>query len=341
MLAWFDGAKRPLPWRATRDPYAIWLSEVMAQQTRVETVIPYYEAFMAHYPTVHALAEAPLEEVLGHWSGLGYYRRARMLHTTAREVVARHGGTFPSTRAALAELPGVGPYTAGAVSSIAFGERAGAVDGNVVRVFARLFADPTDGRVSSGLAHFRARADALVDPERPGDWTQALMELGATLCTPREPRCPDCPLRLACAARAEGRVGELPRLSKKARPVPVALEALVLAVGDGVLLAERRPDGLFGGLLEPPLFSAASPLLDLASALGISLPEPIGSVEHTLSHRKFTVRVRSARIASATFEMPLPLGDAYVGLHRLAWPVPRASRLSTLARKILALALEN
>lgn len=340
LLAWFDRAKRPLPWRSTKDPYAIWLSEVMSQQTRVETVIPYYEKFLTEYPTVMHLADAPVEEVLGHWSGLGYYRRARMLHRTAQEVVARHGGVFPREKAALEELPGVGPYTAGAVASIAFDEPAGLVDGNVVRVFARLFDDDTDGRTPAGLAHFRDRAEALVPEERPGDWNQALMELGATVCTPREPRCLLCPVAAQCDGRAKGTAHALPRLSKKAKPVDAAFDALVVAGERRVLLAERKPDGLFGGLLEPPLFDAAPSLLEAAEAAKLDLLDPVGEVRHTLSHRKLAVAVH--RVDGELRRAPrLPLGDAYVSLHVVPWPLPDGARVSTLARKILALALET
>ena len=340
LLAWFDGAKRPLPWRSTKDPYAIWLSEVMSQQTRVETVIPYYEKFLKEYPTVLHLAEAPVEEVLGHWSGLGYYRRARMLHRTAQEVVARHGGLFPREKAGLEALPGIGPYTAGAVASIAFDEAASVVDGNVVRVFARLFDDDTDGRTPAGLAHFRDRADALVPTERPGDWNQALMELGATVCTPREPRCLLCPVASQCEGRAKGTAHALPRLSKKAKPVAAAFDALVVAGEGSVLLAERQAEGLFGGLLEPPLFDATPTLVEAAQAARLDLADPLGEVSHTLSHRKLSVAVH--RVDRPLRRAPkLLLGDAYVALHVVPWPLPDGTRVSTLARKILALALET
>jgi A/G-specific adenine glycosylase len=342
LLSWFDQVKRPLPWRATRDPYAIWLSEVMSQQTRVETVIPYYEKFLSYYPTVRHLAEAPVEEVLGHWSGLGYYRRARMLHRTAHEVVARHDAEFPPDRDALEALPGIGPYTAGAVASIAFDAQASVVDGNVVRVFARLFDDSTDARTPRGMSHFRARADALVVGDRPGDWNQALMELGATVCVPREPRCMLCPVASHCAGRERGTAAELPRLSKKAKPVPAAFDALVIAreaEGD-VWLAERKPEGLFGGLLEPPLFDVAPSLAEASHAAGLRVDAPLGVVAHTLSHRKLAVSVHRASLpslAAPVFVLP----EAYVALHRVPWPLPPGTRVSTLARKILALALET
>jgi len=340
LLAWFDATKRPLPWRATSDPYAIWMSEVMSQQTRVETVIPYYEKFLTAYPTVLALAEAPIDEVLGLWSGLGYYRRARMLHRTAQEVARRHDGAFPRKKAELEELPGIGPYTAGAVASIAFQEPAGLVDGNVIRVFARLFDDDTDGRTPAGLDHFRARADALVNQERPGDWNQALMELGATVCTPRDPRCLLCPVADPCQARAAGTALQLPRLTKKAKPVPTAFDALVVAAPNRVLLAERKADGLFGGLLEPPLFDVAPSLFEAAQEASLTIGDSVGTVQHTLSHRKLAIATH--RASHPLEQHPsLPLGEAYVALHVLPWPLPPDTRVSTLARKILALALET
>ena len=340
LLAWFDRVKRPLPWRSTRDPYAIWLSEVMSQQTRVETVIPYYEKFASYYPTVRHLAEAPLEDVLGHWSGLGYYRRARMLHRTAREVVDRHGGEFPGKSAALSALPGIGPYTAGAVASIAFGEAASVVDGNVVRVFARLFDDATDARTPSGMKSFRRRADALVVGERPGDWNQALMELGATVCTPRAPRCTMCPVAEACASHARGNAEERPRLSKKAKHIAAAFDALVIANESEVILAERKQEGLFGGLLEPPLYDVEPSLGEASDLAALAVSEALGTVRHTLSHRKLAVAVfRSKGLVDPATKLPLP--GPYVRLHRVPWPLPPGTRVSTLARKILALALET
>jgi A/G-specific adenine glycosylase len=203
LLAWFDRNRRELPWRRTRDPYAIWLSEVMLQQTQVATVIPYWERFLARFPTVTALAEAPLDEVLSLWSGLGYYSRARNLHRAANEVVARHGGALPASHAALLALPGFGRYTAGAVASIAFGLPEPLVDGNVARVFSRACAiegAPGDREREKKLW---AEAARWVQGERPGELNQALMELGATVCTARSPRCGLCPLTV-CAWRAAG-----------------------------------------------------------------------------------------------------------------------------------------
>lgn len=202
MLQWFGQNARDLPWRQTRDPYAIWVSETMLQQTRVAVVIDYYTRFIARFPTLESLAQADEAEVLALWSGLGYYRRARALHESARAVMTEHGGVIPRTAAALSRLPGVGVYTAAAVASIAFGEPVAAVDGNVERVLTRYFGhEPVPGVARSG--ELRRAAEQLVDPEQPGDFNQAMMELGATVCLPKAPMCLACPVREGCATRGE------------------------------------------------------------------------------------------------------------------------------------------
>jgi A/G-specific adenine glycosylase len=217
LASWYRRTCRDLPWRRTRDPYAIWVSETMLQQTRVETVLPYYERFLRELPDVASLAEAPEERVLALWSGLGYYRRARMLHAAAKKVAGEHAGRMPDDPAALRRLDGVGAYTAGAVASIAFGRRAALVDGNVARVLARLFAVEEDVKSAAGAARVWAIAERLVGAvqEPPGEWNQALMELGATVCVPRAPLCAVCPVAPWCAARSLGIAAELPRVSPK------------------------------------------------------------------------------------------------------------------------------
>jgi len=244
LLDHYDRARRDLPWRHESDPYRIWVSEVMLQQTRVETVIPYYRRWLELFPDVEALARATRDEVLLAWQGLGYYRRAVHLHEGARVVRDRHDGRVPDTYAALRDLPGVGAYTAGAVASIAFGRIVPAVDGNVKRVLARLLdeAEPT-------AAWLRSVAGALVDPRRPGDWNQALMELGATVCAPKAPACGACPLARWCAARREGTQEERPAPGRH-RAVPTAELAVAVVVDPGhrVLLVRRPEGGLLGGL---------------------------------------------------------------------------------------------
>lgn len=291
LLAFYDASARPLPWRATTDPYAIWVSEVMSQQTRVDTVIPYYQRWLQRFPDITALAEASLDDVLALWEGLGYYSRARHLHAAAGMVREQHGGTLPGTYDALRTLPGVGDYTAGAVASIAFGEAQPAVDGNVRRVLARLLDEP-----APSSSRLRAVATLLLPRDRPGDFNQALMELGATVCTPAGPACGDCPLRGHCAARAAGTQRDRPRRVER-RPVPTCIVATaVIHSPAGRVLVQRRPEaGLLAGLWSFPGVEvdveedAPDRVLELAGRLapGVAAEaRPLGTVEHTFSHRR-------------------------------------------------------
>ncbi len=257
LLDWYRTVRRDLPWRKSQDPYPIWISEVMLQQTRVETVIPYFDRFMKQYPTVDALAAAQEEDVLKYWEGLGYYSRVRNLHAAVREVAAKYGGEIPRTYEEMRALPGVGPYTVGAVLSIAYGLPIPAVDGNVLRVIARLFVLEED------IAHARTRSKVeiivseLIPSEFAGDFNQALMELGATVCIPRTPKCTECPLAVGCAAYSSGRQSELPY--KKSKKPPRIEERVVFLVRNakGDVLIRKRPDkGLLSGLWELPHFSA-------------------------------------------------------------------------------------
>lgn len=354
LLGWFDREARDLPWRRTRDPYAIWLSEVMLQQTRVDTVIPYYERFLARWPTVESLASAPLEDVLGRWSGLGYYRRARQLHLAAREVVERHGGTFPRTAPELRRLAGIGDYTAGAVASIAFDEPTPLVDGNVVRVLSRVFGLRDDMRSVKGVEAVWAIAGELVPERRAGAFNQSLMELGSQVCTPRVPSCERCPLRGVCVARAEGSVEALPRMAPKKAPRAEALVAAVVRSGDAVFLARRREGGLFAGMWEPPLLRDRAAAEATARALGVAddaALETSGTVRHVLTHRKLSIEVLGAvlaarpRRADEAARAPgadRPAMSGVPGLEstydELALRVPAEVALSTLARKLLAAA---
>jgi A/G-specific adenine glycosylase len=252
LLAWYRAEKRDLPWRRSRDPYAIWISETMLQQTRVEAVIPYYERFLARFPDVGALATADLDDVLSAWAGLGYYTRARNLKRAAEDVVKRFAGRLPDGVDALRELPGVGRYTAGAIASIAFDHPAPIVDGNVARVFARLVGlrDPIEG--SAVKARLWEEAERLAAGPAPGDLNQALMELGARICIPRTPRCNLCPVSRYCDAHAAGDAESLPVRAPKRAPKPVhAVAALVLRRGK-VLAVQRPAKGLLGGLWELP-----------------------------------------------------------------------------------------
>ncbi|MFL4987837.1 MAG: A/G-specific adenine glycosylase, partial [Microvirga sp.] len=269
LLAWYDRHRRDLPWRAKAgvppDPYRVWLSEIMLQQTTVAAVKPFYERFLQRFPTVARLAEAPVEEVMQAWAGLGYYSRARNLHACAKAVAEGHGGRFPDTEAGLRRLPGIGAYTAAAIAAIAFDRPAAAVDGNVERVVSRLFLVETP--LPKAKPAIRDLAEALVPAGRPGDFAQALMDLGATICTPKRPACALCPWMRPCRARAEELQEAFPRKTPKAEGAVRRGAAFVALRADGaVLLRTRPPEGLLGGMAEPPT-SAWAPDYDLARAM--------------------------------------------------------------------------
>lgn len=296
LLAWYRREARDLPWRRTRDPYAIWVSEVMLQQTRVDVVLPYYTRWLARFPSVQALADADVEDVLRLWSGLGYYARARKLHEAARQVAQHAGGRLPATAQQLLELPGIGRYTAGAVASIAFGERVPAVDGNVVRVLARLHAWPGSASSPRLLAKVQAQAAALVPTAAAGDWNQALMDLGATVCTPRNPRCATCPVADLCAARAAGRAESIPAAKvTAAAKVERQAFAVVRRARDGRLLLVRNPArGLLAGLWSLPGGPADRPLADHVAEQAGALVRPHGrpaAARHLFSHRTWEMAV--------------------------------------------------
>jgi len=296
-----------MPWRfapGREDPYRTWVSEVMLQQTRVEAVVPYYGRFVERWPTLRSLAQAREEDVLAAWSGLGYYARGRNLWRAAREALRRHGG-LPSSARELRELPGFGPYTAGAVASIAFGEAVPAVDGNAARVLARILAVRRDGPPARRT--LEAFAATLVDRERPGAWNQALMELGATVCLPRRPRCHLCPLAPRCVARERGLTAAIPARRRRA-PRRRLLLALARVERDGRVLLERRPGaGLFAGLWQLPgaeIGVGESPGPALGRVLARRLGAParvgpeVGRVERELTHRVLEMRVFRCDIAS-------------------------------------------
>jgi A/G-specific adenine glycosylase len=241
LLGWFRQFQRDLPWRRTKDPYCIWLSEIMLQQTRVAAAIPYYERFLQRFPDVHALAAAPQEEVLRLWSGLGYYSRARNLQKAAQQIVAKHGGLFPARMDDALALPGIGIYTATAILSIAFGEKHAVLDGNVARVLARLGAIHGDLRGSQRWQELQETADRLLEPKSSGDWNQAMMELGATLCTPKSPQCLLCPVAQFCEGRRLGIAESLPEKRKTRATVQVTLAAAVFVDEKGQTLLLPRP----------------------------------------------------------------------------------------------------
>jgi len=306
LLRWFEECGRDLPWRRSRDPYHIWVSEVMLQQTRVETVIPYYERWLAQFPDLPALASAPEEQVMKAWEGLGYYSRARNLHQAAKEVVARYGGEVPDDPEALAGLKGVGEYTAGAILSIAFNRPVPAVDGNVLRVMARLCAIADDIALPATRRRIAALVQGLIPEGRASDFNQALMDLGAGICTPRNPRCLLCPLRVHCAAFKEGRVGELPMKGKARAPRPVQRAAAVIQFDGRLLLRRRPPGGLLAGLWEFPgceVRAGVSPEQALRSSIwescGVEVVggEHLGDVTHAFSHLVWHLRCYRAELA--------------------------------------------
>lgn len=339
--AWFDGARRPMPWRATgadgrRDPYRVWLSETMLQQTRVETVIPYFERFTADYPTAEALAAAPLDEVLKRWEGLGYYSRARNLHRAVGEVVAQYGGRVPDSPDAFGALPGVGPYTTAAVLSLAYDRPLAVLDGNVIRVLARAFAVGADARAGATRAALQRLADHLLDAEQPGRWNEAVMELGATVCTPRSPACPRCPLRGVCRARAEGRPEAYPVAApRKAVPHHTVVVGL-LADEAGRYLVQRRPEsamlgGLWefpGGKAEPGEAVADALVREWREELGLEVAPgaPVAVVPHAYSHFRITLHaLRCTRVAGEPAS-PLPLAWASPDELDAVYAMPRANR---------------
>ncbi|MBE3595975.1 MAG: A/G-specific adenine glycosylase [Hydrogenibacillus sp.] len=344
LLTWYVKARRDLPWRRTRDPYAIVVSELMLQQTQVATVIPYYERWMARFPTFEALAGADEAEVLKMWSGLGYYARARHLHALAREVVARCGGRLPASKTELRKLPGIGDYTAGAVLSIAYDQPEPAVDGNVRRVAARLFGWETPVDASSFsrqvYAALKPAYAALSPPHSPGDLTQALMELGATVCTPRRPNCAACPLHTHCAALRLGLTERLPMRKKPQAKRKEKRAVWILQAKDGTVRVERRGTRLLRGMWQFPNWPSENlpevlgavpldqvpPPFDLApSALDGFRAERVGTVEHVFTHLIWSLDVY--HVAEAP-KRDWPLSDAAEGGD---WLLPEAVEALPLA----------
>lgn len=325
MLSWYRKGHRDLPWRRTNDPYRIWISEIMCQQTQVDTVVPRYERFIDRFPNVRALATASEEAVCEEWAGLGYYSRARNLHRAAGWVVKENGGEMPGSADALRELPGIGRYTAGAIASIAYGEAAPIVDCNVARVLSRLFLVEHAPNSSSGQRALWALAEQLVPDSDPGAFNQSVMELGALVCTPKRASCLLCPLRSDCQARGQGVVDRFPHPKARTPRRLLPLAMAWLEAEDGSVWLEQRPlEGLWAGLWELP--SADNPV-ELATKLGgVSLSEPVAQVEHTLSHRDVVVTIHTASAPEAASER-----------FRL-YPDPLSAPLSGLARKAIVAA---
>jgi len=317
LLAWYDGNKRDLPWRRTQDPYKIWISEIMLQQTRVDTVIPYYERFLDWFPTIADLAQAPEEKLLKAWEGLGYYSRVRNMQKAAQQIMEDHEGVFPATYEAISKLKGIGPYTAGAIASIAFGLPEPAVDGNVMRVLARLFEVDYDIGVPTNRKIFQAMMEILIDPERPGDFNQALMDLGSDIESPINPRPEESPVKEFSAAYQHGTMDRYPIKAPKKKPVPVYLTAFIIKDSQGRYLLEKNErEGLLSGFWHFPLIEVGSlyenlgqlSLLDGQGHL-VDNPEILSFeqdydlvidwqdrsypiVQHIFSHRKWQVQLR-------------------------------------------------
>lgn len=335
LLAWYDRHRRELPWRARAgeraEPYRVWLSEIMLQQTTVQTVKGYFERFLMRFPNVETLAAAPVEAVMQTWAGLGYYSRARNLHACAQAVVEKHGGRFPADEDALLALPGIGAYTAGAVAAIAFDLPAVAVDGNVERVLSRLVA--LEEPLPRAKATIRKLALSLLPHERTGDFAQALMDLGATICTPRRPACALCPWFSPCVARREGLAETFPRKEAKKQGVLRRGAAfVVLRADDHVLLRDRPPRGLLGGMAEPPgtdwsaTFDPESALA--AAPLDARWRKLMGSVRHVFTHFPLELTVYHAEVPAGT---PAPPGTRWQARTHL-----EGEALPTVMRKVLA-----
>lgn len=314
---------RELPWKGESDPYKIWLSEIILQQTRAEQGRPYYERFTTAYPDVHALAAAPEQEAYKHWEGLGYYARCRNMLRTAKEISGNKGGIFPGSYEGLLALPGVGPYTAAAIASFAFGLPHAVVDGNVYRVLARYFGvtQPTDG--AAGKALFQRLADAVLDSTDPAGFNQAVMDHGATVCTPAAPDCSGCPVAQDCVALRSGLVSELPVRAKKAPLRQRWFHYLIVRHGDRIWIRQRREKDIWNGLYEPYLIEASSELdrRELASAVpGACLPEFSGALSQKLSHQQINTRFF---VLECDSEPPMPAGGIWVpaaGLRDFPFP---------------------
>jgi A/G-specific adenine glycosylase len=335
LLAWYDRHRRDLPWRAkpgeTADPYRVWLSEIMLQQTTVAAVKPYFARFLERFPTVEVLAQAPTDAVMQAWAGLGYYSRARNLHACAKAVVAEHGGRFPDTEAGLRALPGIGAYTAAAVAAIAFQQPAAAVDGNVERVVSRLFT--VEDPLPKAKSLIRSLVEDLVPAERPGDFAQALMDLGATICTPKRPACSLCPWMAPCQARAAGLQESFPRKAAKNSGTLRRGAAFVAVREDGaVLLRTRPPSGLLGGMAEVPTSAWAG---DYEWSQGDAPLEAEwrrlpGVVRHTFTHFPLELTVFMAELG----DVAVPDGMRWTAREALA-----GEALPGVMRKVLAHAL--
>lgn len=336
LLGWYDAHARVLPWRGIHDPYRTWVSETMLQQTRVETVIGYYERFLARFPDVAALAATPEDEVLKMWEGLGYYSRARNLHQGAKQVMDAFGGSIPASVEELRRIRGIGPYTAGAIASIAFDIPAAAVDGNVIRVVSRLAGIRENVGVPSVRRLLEAQAASLVPETRPGDFNQALMDLGSSVCTPGTPSCDRCPLREICDAYAAGDADELPVLPRKAPPRQLHYDLCIIFSGDRVLM-RRRTEAMLKGLWVFPLLegklapSALPRAVKQLTKQSVSLIASAGEARHVFTHQVWQMRLFIMRAKENAEAAP---GWVYVPVRDMqALAVPAAMKAAMAAMR--------
>ncbi len=335
LVLWYEKHQRPLPWRRTRDPYRIWVSEVMLQQTQVVTVIPYYERFIARFANIGRLARAEPQEVLKSWEGLGYYARARNFHRAAKLVAERHGGEVPEDREEFRRLPGVGDYIAAAVLSIAFDQPFAVVDGNVKRVLARLFAMQAPVNAAGSERVFRPAAETLLDRQRPGTFNQAVMELGALVCTPRRPDCGKCPLARRCRAHRDGAADRYPQRVARAAPPEVAVAVGVVFKNNRVLITRRPPAGLLGGLWEfpggkirageRPEEACVRELLEEVN-LRVRVEAPLAQVRHRYTHLRVVLHVFCCRHLSGRVRLKGPDGHRWIRVAEISdFPFPQAN----------------
>lgn len=335
LLKWYSANKRDLPWRRTAEPYRILVSEVMLQQTQVKTVIPYYEAFIERFPTARHLADAGLQEVLKAWEGLGYYARARNLHRAAKVIVSEHGGQLPDTYGAMHKLPGVGDYIAAAVLSIAFGKALAVVDGNVKRVLARLFCMDYPVNVAASHKHFQAASSMLLKHDAPGEFNQAMMELGALVCRSKAPLCLECPVSKECRSLSENVAAEYPRREKR-KAVPVhRIAAGVIWRKNRMLITRRKPDGLLGGLWEFPggkVLARETPeaacLREIKEEtnLSVEVTGHISRVKHAYTHFRIVMDVFCCRCLAGRVRLSGATDYRWIKLEELeAYPFPKAN----------------
>jgi A/G-specific adenine glycosylase len=335
LIQWYRRHHRQLPWRETDDPYRIWVSEVMLQQTQIKTVIPYYQNFLRDFPDVKALANGNLQKVLKAWEGLGYYARARNMHRAAKVILEQHAGKFPDSWDTLRELPGVGDYIAAAVLSIAFNQPYAVVDGNVKRVLARLYLITEPANKSSSYKTFKKAADGLLDHRFPGIFNQALMELGATVCKPKNPDCNHCPVRSRCRANQTGRVIQFPKRITTPKTPLFNIAVGVVYKNNHMLITRRKPEGLLGGLWEfpggkigkheTPEQACAREIKEEVN-LSVAVTGHIAQVKHAYTHFKILMEVFSCRYVSGEVKLKGPVDFRWITLREIdQYPFPKAN----------------